>query len=494
MKPEPTTAGRALRVFLCHSSGDKPSARDLYHRLKRDGSAPWLDEENLLAGQDWQDEIQRAVRGSDAVIVCLSRSSVTKEGYVQKEIKVALDVADEKPPGTIFIIPVRLEIVDVPSRLAQWQWVDLFHNGGYEKLAHALRTRAASIHTATGVPRNAFAATANGTDNSQEGLRGRIRIIEHDVRQEDAAEDGRILPRSHRPFAGLPVKCMTVLPDGYRLISGSGTSLKVWDLETGRELASLQGRTGDIQCIAVSQDCRWAVSGSRPQNSSIVLPDNELVTLWDLTNYSQFQILHGSKFGTWGVAVSNDGLHAISSHTDGLKLWDRSGRLLHTFLASTSGIAVPPDGRLFCCRNRGIEVWDFNNPAADVYPLLKLSGSGLSDCVAVSPDGGRAVAGGFDKTVRVWDAKPKKFDLFKERSPLFTLRGHGEQITSVAVSPDGKQALSASLDTTLKVWDLQSGVLLATIACDSYVNCCAWSKVGIAAGDSKGRIHLFSFP
>lgn len=494
MKPESATAVKALRVFLCHSSGDKPSVRNLYHRLKGDGFAPWIDEENLLPGQDWRDEIHEAVRASDAVIVCLSRSSITKEGHVQKEIRVALDLADEKPPGTIFIIPVRLEIVDVPSRLAQWQWVDLFHNGGYEKLAHALSTRAASIHTASGVPRNAFATRANGTDKSQEGSRGRIRIIEHDVRQDDAAEDGRMLPRSLRPSVGLPVKCMTVLPDGYRLISGSGTSLKVWDLETGKELASLQGHTGDIQCIAVSQDCRWAVSGSRPQFDTIVRPENELVTLWDLTIHKQLQTLHASQFGTWGVAVSNDGLHVVSSHTDGLKLWERSGRLLHTFLMTTSGIAVPPDGRLFSCRSGAIEIWDFKDSKSWNCPLLTLSASGLSDCVAVSPDGSRAVAGGFDKTVRVWDAKAKKFDLFKERSPLFTLRGHGEQITSVAVSPDGQCAVSASLDTTLKVWDLQRGVLLATIPCDSYVNCCAWSKVGIAAGDSNGRIQLFRFP
>jgi hypothetical protein len=42
-----------LRVFLCHSSHDKPKVRDLYQCLRRSGFAPWLDEENLIAGQDW---------------------------------------------------------------------------------------------------------------------------------------------------------------------------------------------------------------------------------------------------------------------------------------------------------------------------------------------------------------------------------------------------------------------------------------------------------
>lgn len=98
-----------------------------------------------MPGQDWQEEISRAVRKSESVVVCLSRSSVTKEGFVQKEIRFALDVADEKPPGTIFIIPVRLEEVDVPDRLSKWHWLNYFESGSYEKLILALDNRAASL-------------------------------------------------------------------------------------------------------------------------------------------------------------------------------------------------------------------------------------------------------------------------------------------------------------------------------------------------------------
>jgi Flp pilus assembly protein TadD len=136
---------RRLRVFLCHASGDKPAVRDLYRRLKADGFAPWLDEEDLLPGQYWRDEIPAAVRSCDIVVVCLSRQSVTKEGYLQKEVRYALDVADEKPEGTIFIIPAKLEPVEVPQRLAQWQWANLFQNDGYDKLVRALSLRAKDV-------------------------------------------------------------------------------------------------------------------------------------------------------------------------------------------------------------------------------------------------------------------------------------------------------------------------------------------------------------
>src|SRR5690349_19381052 len=100
---------RPLKVFLCHASGDKPKVRELYSYLKRRGVQPWLDAVDLLAGQNWQTEIPKALESSDTIIICLSKGSVDKAGYVQKEIKFALDKALEMPEGHIFIIPARFD-------------------------------------------------------------------------------------------------------------------------------------------------------------------------------------------------------------------------------------------------------------------------------------------------------------------------------------------------------------------------------------------------
>ncbi len=129
---------RKLKVFLCHSKDDKPKVRELYRHLVADGFDGWLDEEKLVPGQEWDLEIRKAVRDTDVVVVCLSNSSITKAGYVQKEIRFALDVADEQPEGATFIIPARLEECKTPSRLSKWQWVNLFEETGYEKLKEAL--------------------------------------------------------------------------------------------------------------------------------------------------------------------------------------------------------------------------------------------------------------------------------------------------------------------------------------------------------------------
>jgi hypothetical protein len=143
-------ADRKLRVFLCHSSQDKPVVREIYLRLiVEDWIDPWLDEEKLLPGQDWNMEIEKAVEIADVVIVCISNNSVTKEGYIQKEMKRILDKEEEKPAGVIYIIPLRLEICDVPYRLKKYQYLDFFMIEKpdliYERLFASLATRASSL-------------------------------------------------------------------------------------------------------------------------------------------------------------------------------------------------------------------------------------------------------------------------------------------------------------------------------------------------------------
>lgn len=137
---------RPLRVFLCHSSNDKPAVRELYQKLCAEAwIQPWLDEEELYPGQDWNMEIEKAVETADAIIVCLTKNSINKEGYVQRELRTVLDFADYKPEGTLYIIPVRLEECEPPRRLRVWQYADYFegqHERAFERLLVSLKRRA----------------------------------------------------------------------------------------------------------------------------------------------------------------------------------------------------------------------------------------------------------------------------------------------------------------------------------------------------------------
>src|SRR5688572_6452803 len=142
---------RHLRVFLCHASQDKPAVRKLYTALNSESWIDvWLDEEKLLGGQDYDLEIYKATRDADAIIICLSKKSVVREGYVNKEIRRALEIAQEKPEGTIYVIPLRLDDCD-PSfvQLKKLHWIDYFTPNAHERLVKSLRSRANALKIKT---------------------------------------------------------------------------------------------------------------------------------------------------------------------------------------------------------------------------------------------------------------------------------------------------------------------------------------------------------
>jgi hypothetical protein len=136
---------RLLKVFISYASQDKPVVQELSRNLASEGWIdPWVDEKKLLPGQDWRAKIEEAVETSDIVIICLSSNSVSKEGFVQKELRYAREIALEKPEETIFIIPFRLDACDVPRGLRFYQWADYFgekKDEAYSALVESLKLR-----------------------------------------------------------------------------------------------------------------------------------------------------------------------------------------------------------------------------------------------------------------------------------------------------------------------------------------------------------------
>ena len=134
-----------LKIFISYASGDRAKAQQLHAYLVQHSTEPWLDTENLLPGQDWKMEISKALDETNLILLCLSKTSVTREGYVQKEMRLALDRALEMPQGEIFLVPARFEEVDLPYSLRDYQWVDLYTENGKTKLLKSLALRAQKV-------------------------------------------------------------------------------------------------------------------------------------------------------------------------------------------------------------------------------------------------------------------------------------------------------------------------------------------------------------
>jgi hypothetical protein len=135
------------RIFLVQGKEDKQSVRQLYATLKNLRSNPWLDEVDLLPGHNWRIEIQKAIRDAGVFLACLSSNAVAKQGYIKTEFRTALTAYSERPPGAIYVIPVKLNECEVPdiqipdqgATLRDFHWVELWEEAGEQQLVNAIK-------------------------------------------------------------------------------------------------------------------------------------------------------------------------------------------------------------------------------------------------------------------------------------------------------------------------------------------------------------------
>ncbi len=133
-----TRSAKHAQIFLSYARPNADLVGQLYDRLAADGYIPWMDTKSLFPGEKWVGAIQRAIRQSDFFILCLSKNSANRRGFIQKEIRIALEILDEMLDDDIYLIPVRLEECKVPDSLGNVQWVNLFEDDGYARLVHAI--------------------------------------------------------------------------------------------------------------------------------------------------------------------------------------------------------------------------------------------------------------------------------------------------------------------------------------------------------------------
>jgi sugar lactone lactonase YvrE len=463
------SAVRQLRIFLCHCHGDKPQVRNLYAQLRQEGFAPWFDEEDLIPGQDWKEEISKAIRASDVVLVCLSKSSLTKEGFVHKEIQFALDRADEKPPDTIFIIPARLEDVNVPERLRRWQWVNLFDE--FHKLLRALMIRSHAL---------GIGEVANPTTNissfGQQPELSAPKLVSQDISISRLTSLSQVsVIEAHSSV----IRGIAVTPDGKRAISAShDRTIKLWNLENGIELCALEGHSSFVHGVAVTPDGKCAISASSDQTLKV----------WDLESGRTLHTLKGHSQAVRAVAVTPDGRRAISASHDGtLRVWYlENGHELRTLKGHSSfvqGVAVTPDGKraISASSDQTLKLWNLENGQT----VRTFKGHSQSvRCVVVSSDGRYIVSGSEDQTLKIWDLESGR--------TLRTLKGFSGFVSGVAITANGQRAISTSYDQKLKVWDLESGLPLATFGCEGEAFCCACTDNRCIVGDGRGRIYVLS--
>ncbi len=127
-----------ITIFISYAKEDYTKAYAIYQLLKQNKYTLWIDTENLLPGQDFDLEIEKAIQNSNFFIACLSNNSVTKEGFVQKELKRGLDMLDRKPESAIYLIPLKLDECEVPKRFEKLHWCNFTDKKSTKKLIESI--------------------------------------------------------------------------------------------------------------------------------------------------------------------------------------------------------------------------------------------------------------------------------------------------------------------------------------------------------------------
>uniref|UniRef100_UPI0028A71526 serine/threonine-protein kinase n=1 Tax=Planktothrix agardhii TaxID=1160 RepID=UPI0028A71526 len=155
------------------------------------------------------------------------------------------------------------------------------------------------------------------------------------------------------------VSSVAFSPDGRTLASGSfDNRIKLWDVQSQREIATLTGHSSYVTSVAFSPDGRTLASGS----------DDNTIKLWDVQSQRQIATLTGHSDVVYSVAFSPDGRTLASGSSDTtIKLWDvQSQRQIATLTGHSSfvlSVAFSPDGRTLASGSwdTTIKLWDVHS-------------------------------------------------------------------------------------------------------------------------------------
>ena len=314
------------------------------------------------------------------------------------------------------------------------------------------------------------------------------------------------------------VTCLSVDPRGERVLSGSddGTA-RLWDVETGELLLTLEAHEDQIATLAFTDDGSRAItiSGAEAQmklwdletgeprsakkfgdyaSRSMVLDDTgERLALG--TSDGTIKVLavrnsqvvatlprqeqDGHELAVIALAFSKDGKRMVSGSVDAsVRLWDvETGDLLWISEAGSEPIvtvAFRGDGNEVASgasSGTGQGIIRRHDAATGEVVWERVGHSADVEAVVYSPEGDRLVSGSFDKLIRVWD--------MQSQDPIATFQGHDQAIRCLAFSQDGQRIYSGSEDLSVREWEIEHSTAVSTWSGpDDYVSSVAISPDG----------------
>ena len=241
-------------------------------------------------------------------------------------------------------------------------------------------------------------------------------------------------------------------PDGQFLAMARQT-ITLSNTESGQILRTFKHHTAGVEDMAFSTDGKLLASAS----------SDCTIKLWDLNSGAELASLYDVSIDkVWDIAFSNNGKMLASANGNGnVQLWDLDLRAQQTqgLEAHSEEITTAefsPDGKIFCSASLdgSIKIWSTRSGV-----VLRSLGAHSNEVtrLAISPDGKFVASGAQDKTVKIWD--------LRSGSLLRTLISHSSPITALTFSPDGEllAAASSKVGGYISLWNASSGKLQQTL-------------------------------
>ena len=234
---------------------------------------------------------------------------------------------------------------------------------------------------------------------------------------------------------------LAVTHDGQQIICGGGGDIHIFDLINGSKLYTLTGHTAKVSALAVTHNGKLLVSGSF----------DKTIKVWDLVNKREIRTMKGHLDRINSVTVTPNDQEIITGSSDNtLKVWDlNTGKKIRSLKGSgehVGTISVSHDGKHLVSSDGGhIDVWDLSNGRKD----RTFEGySWRVHAVVITSDGQKVISAAEENSPRVWD--------FTTGEPICLLKGHHGWAWTLAACPIGQLVVSGSHDTTIKVWDVSN--------------------------------------
>lgn len=223
-------------------------------------------------------------------------------------------------------------------------------------------------------------------------------------------------------------------------------ALRLWDLQSGRQLQTFAGHSKGITYVSFSPDDKQLLSASYDRT----------VRLWSIGS-GVVATLAGHQDEVYIAVFSPDGKTIASGDASGtVILWDSEKHLrVKSFVAHTGAVAAlafTQNGRTLASGGADglVKIW--NTQVGMLVREFK-GNHGQVNSVAFSPHGKTLISGSFDGSVRAWPLDGP--------GDIGRLVGkHESKVWRVAFTPSGRQVIAGDDAGNVREWEVSSGRLL----------------------------------